>query len=73
MAATGAPSVWASTSKPAGAVLTATPWLIHVSCSAGEPASSPSALSMVVSGLPYSPSAALSTSAPSAYAMAWKP
>ena len=28
MAATGAPSVWASTSKPAGAVLTATPWLI---------------------------------------------
>ena len=58
MAATGAPSVWARTSKPAGAVLTATPWLIHVSCLYGEPASSPSVLSMVVSVLPYSPSAA---------------
>ena len=65
MAATGAPSVCASTSNPSGAASTATPWLIHTLWSAEEPSSSPSALSITVAVLPYSPNAALSTLPPS--------
>ena len=73
MAATGAPGVVACTVNPCGAFVTATPWLIHTFCVAGEPARMPVASLTVASVWPYSPKAARSTVPPSAYAIAWNP
>ena len=71
-AATGAPGLLATTSKPAGAAVTASPWLIHTGCVAGRPecSSPPATFSSV---RPYSLVPVCATVPPSAWAMAWNP
>ena len=61
------------TVKPAGASLTASPWLIHTDCSTGRSCSSRPGV-VTVSGVPpYSRSPVRATVPPSDWAIAWKP
>ncbi|SHT66413.1 Uncharacterised protein [Mycobacteroides abscessus subsp. abscessus] len=71
-AATGAPSLLATTVKPCGASVTASPWLIHTGCTSGRPScrSPPATVSSV---RPYSLVPVCATVPPSTCAMAWKP
>ncbi len=68
-AATGAPVLVATTSKPSGAEVTASPWLIHTGCLPGSPeCSSPPRTSISVR--PYSLVPVRATVPPRACAMA---
>ena len=72
-AAIGVPSVDARTSKPGGATVTASVWLIQTRCDSGRPRSStPGSLTCSVVR-PNSDRSVCATVPPSASAIAWKP
>ncbi len=73
IAATGETGVWASTLKPAGALVMVSPWLIHTVCSSGRSSSRTPSSSTVRSVLPYSRTPVGSTVPPSERAISCVP
>ena len=72
-AATGEPSLRARTSKPGGASVIASPWLIHTALVAGQSVNSGEDETRETSVRPYSPMGVRATVPPSCWAVSCAP